>query len=215
MATNLRAFTNGKLDADFHPNLRGAAGVDAPDAPWYSIFGETLASKSGPKKVTDVFAGKKVVALYFSAGWCGPCQVFKPFLNDLYDRANKSNPGEFEMIFMSSCTDLAMFDASVATMDFPSVRWEIAQEGKQARAIGFVRKAKREAGQEQGVLGAKYGIASVPTVVVVDGETGKAIVPAAHENVEGGGYRLLTIDGANTPAEKLWNSLAEGSSARL
>lgn len=42
----------------------------------------------------------KIVGIYFSAGWCPPCQQFTPLLCTLYDEliARKSN---FEVVFLS------------------------------------------------------------------------------------------------------------------
>lgn len=45
--------------------------------------------------------GKKIVALYFSAHWCGPCRKFTPQLVDCYNRVAAAHP-EFELIFVSS-----------------------------------------------------------------------------------------------------------------
>ena len=53
------------------------------------LFGEKLLVKEGPKiveKPTDeALAGRKFVALYFSAHWCGPCKRFTPLLGVWYE----------------------------------------------------------------------------------------------------------------------------------
>jgi nucleoredoxin len=46
-------------------------------------------------------ANKKLIALYFSAGWCGPCRKFTPQLVDYYKRVAPDHP-EFEIVFYSS-----------------------------------------------------------------------------------------------------------------
>lgn len=43
---------------------------------------------------------KKLVALYYSAHWCGPCRRFTPQLVDYYNRVSQAHP-EFEIIFVS------------------------------------------------------------------------------------------------------------------
>ena len=45
-------------------------------------------------------ANKKLIALYFSAQWCGPCRKFTPQLVDYYKRVAPEHP-EFEVVFYS------------------------------------------------------------------------------------------------------------------
>lgn len=42
----------------------------------------------------------KIVGLFFSAGWCPPCQQFVPLLCDLYDQLKARN-ANFEVVFLS------------------------------------------------------------------------------------------------------------------
>ena len=44
---------------------------------------------------------KKLVALYYSAHWCGPCRKFTPQLVEYYNRVREAHP-EFELIFVSA-----------------------------------------------------------------------------------------------------------------
>jgi nucleoredoxin len=44
---------------------------------------------------------KKLIALYFSAHWCGPCRKFTPQLVEYYNQVAPQHP-EFEIIFVSS-----------------------------------------------------------------------------------------------------------------
>jgi len=43
---------------------------------------------------------KKLIALYYSAHWCGPCRKFTPQLVEYYNRVVRQHP-EFEIIFVS------------------------------------------------------------------------------------------------------------------
>ena len=45
-------------------------------------------------------AGKKLIAVYFSAHWCGPCRKFTPQLVEYYNRVAPQHP-EFEIVFYS------------------------------------------------------------------------------------------------------------------
>ncbi|XP_033737925.1 nucleoredoxin-like protein 2 [Pecten maximus] len=43
---------------------------------------------------------KKLVGLYFSAGWCPPCRQFTPLLKDFYEETQRRN-SPFEVVFIS------------------------------------------------------------------------------------------------------------------
>jgi len=51
--------------------------------------------------------GKKYIALYYSAHWCGPCRQFTPELVEYYNQMVAAHP-EFELIFVSF--DRSRFD---------------------------------------------------------------------------------------------------------
>lgn len=48
----------------------------------------------------DALAGKKLIAIYFSAQWCGPCRKFTPELVDYYNRVLTQHP-DVEVVFCS------------------------------------------------------------------------------------------------------------------
>lgn len=59
------------------------------------LAGRKLISKSGPA-APDALQGK-VVLLYFSASWCGPCHQFTPILKDFYEEIVGEN---FEIVYV-------------------------------------------------------------------------------------------------------------------
>jgi nucleoredoxin len=48
----------------------------------------------------SVLEKKKLIALYFSAHWCGPCRRFTPQLVDFYNEVEPQHP-EFEIVLVS------------------------------------------------------------------------------------------------------------------
>ena len=54
-----------------------------------------------------------LVALYFSASWCPPCQRFTPILTDFYNAAKEQNCG-FEIVFVSSDRDVEEWEKYVS-----------------------------------------------------------------------------------------------------
>ena len=72
-------------------------------------FPENLINASG-KKVSASSLKGKMVAVYFSASWCGPCRGFTPQLVKFYKKAKKSNA--FEIVFVSrdkTATDMKKY----------------------------------------------------------------------------------------------------------
>ena len=72
----------------------------SPDHPLASV--PTLLGKSGYVNTSDALRGKRVVGLYFSAHWCGPCREFTPTLARFYNEQRTAVPDGFEVVFVSS-----------------------------------------------------------------------------------------------------------------
>ena len=67
-----------------------------------NIFGDRqLVRRSGVLIHAEEALQSKVVALYFSAGWCPPCNQFTPVLAEFYNEL-KENELPFEIVFVSS-----------------------------------------------------------------------------------------------------------------
>ena len=60
-----------------------------------------LVKRSGVIVYPEDALQNKVVALYFSAGWCPPCQQFTPVLAEFYNELQE-NEMPFEIVFVSS-----------------------------------------------------------------------------------------------------------------
>lgn len=106
---------------------------------------------------SEVLRQKKVIGLYFSADWCGPCQKFTPELVTFYDKMNKrrGRNNEFEIIWVSRCRDVNSYGQYFTKMG------------------GWYALPPEEAMGERGTKLAEYYKAkSIPTLVLLDGEGG-------------------------------------------
>lgn len=110
----------------------------------------------------DDLAGKRYLALYFSAHWCGPCRQFTPKLVQWYQQ-NRDKADQFEIVFVSSDTSAAMQTQYIKEdkMPWPAVDW-----GRS----GTTKRLKDQ-----------YGGKGIPCLVVID-ETGQVI---SHSYVNG------------------------------
>eukprot|EP00731_Ephydatia_muelleri_P022587 Em0015g170a len=88
----------------------------------------------------------KVIGLYFSAHWCGPCRGFTPILVKTYNLL-KSQGKNFEVIFCSSDRDLESFKEY-----FSEMPW---------LAIPFGDGRKKSLSQ-------RFEVSGIPTLIILD-----------------------------------------------
>ena len=124
------------------------------------LVGSELINADGEKVATSSLAGK-VVGLYFSASWCGPCRAFTPSLVKLRDRKDD----EFEVVFVSSdrsAEDQAEYMKDY-DMDWPAIPYDSPLRGE---------------------LAAKYGVRGIPSLVIVD-DQGNLITKDGRSEMDG------------------------------
>jgi thiol-disulfide isomerase/thioredoxin len=92
-----------------------------------------------------------VVALYFSAHWCGPCRGFTPKLAEVYNTL-KAEGKKMEIVFVSSDSDQAAFDSYFGEM--PWLALQYAQRDLKA------------------TLGGAFDCEGIPHLCLVDTKTG-------------------------------------------
>ena len=120
------------------------------------VKGDLVTSQNGISRpyLDADFEKKKLIALYFSAYWCGPCRRFTPNLVSFYNKNAAANP-EFEILFVSADKTAPAMESYMRDMRMP---WP---------AVNFDKVAGNEALR-------KYAGSGIPCLVVVD-ETGKVI----------------------------------------
>jgi nucleoredoxin len=137
-------------------NAPGANSGGQPGSIASVVKGELVTSRNGvlrPYADAD-FEKKKVIGLYWSAQWCGPCREFTPKLVAYYNKVVATHP-EFEIVFVSDDKTAPQMERYMREDQMP---WP---------ALNF----------DKGVGNAalkKYFGKSIPCLVIVD-ETGKVI----------------------------------------
>jgi nucleoredoxin len=102
----------------------------------------------------EALAQKKLIALYFSAQWCGPCRQFTPKLVEFYNQVAPQHP-EFEIVFVSNDRSAGAMEAYMRDLKMP---WP---------AIDFTKLPTKGALK-------KYAGEAIPCLVLLDA-SGKVV----------------------------------------
>lgn len=113
------------------------------------LFGDTLYRADGTRLGVAALEDKAIIGIYFAARWCPACADFTPLLVDVYQKLSEAEKS-FEVILVSTDDSAAaMFDYMQETgMAWLAVPW------------GGTRAAD---------LGQRYGVRSIPTLIIIDG----------------------------------------------
>lgn len=106
-----------------------------------------LQDKTG-NTVTLTSLKGKIVGLYFSAHWCGPCRQFTPQLKRKYLEVNRDRH-RFEVIFVSADRSQAEFDQYYADMPWTKMAFNASADIKDC-------------------LNETYRVECIPTLVLLD-----------------------------------------------
>jgi len=84
------------------------------------LKGDLVQYRNGSVVPVDdsVIANKKLIAVYFSAHWCGPCRKFTPQLVEYYNRVAAQHP-EFEIVFYSHDRSASDFENYMRETNMP------------------------------------------------------------------------------------------------
>ena len=119
-----------------------------------SFMNETFfTSLLGP--ISQQFKNKKLVGLYFSAHWCGPCRQFTPLLAEFYATHKSLNKDDFEIVFVSGDRDSASYTSYLNTMP-----WGLG--------VGFGDGRKD-------TLNSRFNVSGIPTLIILDGVSGEIV----------------------------------------
>ena len=140
------------------------------------VKGDLITSQNGITRahLDAEFEKKKLIGLYFSAYWCGPCRKFTPNLVAFYKKHAATHP-EFEILFVSNDKSGPAMEGYMRDMQMP---WP---------AVSYEKIPGKEALK-------KYAGSGIPCLVVVD-ETGKVIFDTyAGKNSRGAEAVLNDLD---------------------
>lgn len=146
---------------------------DGDNFPWKpksfsEIWPDEILSKKNQEGKNDMISSSefkdKYLMLYFSASWCGPCQMFTPNLSKAYTKL-KSLHDNVELVFVSSDRDEASFDNYHKKMNFPALPFSL-----------------REA---ESALSKAYEVSGIPTLVMLGPADQNGDRPLINGNVRG------------------------------
>jgi len=151
------------------------AAVVAPkwSAQFEKLIGKEFINNKGEKFGEEKLKGK-VFGIYFSAHWCPPCRGFTPELVKTYNKLQKAGK-QFELVFASSDKDQNAFDQY-----FHEMPW---------LAVPFADRTRKTN------LSTQYGVQGIPTLVIIDGNTGAIITKNGRAAI------MADRDGKNFPWE--------------
>jgi len=132
-----------------------------------SSLGPNLLSNVNLKADTaDVLSNARLIVLYFSAHWCGPCRSFTPMLSEMYDHlSRKYRTHGLEIVFVSSDRDQQSFNQYYQTMPWKAIPFD---------QLEFVKQS----------LNVTYGVQGIPSLVVLDAVSGQVVVSPSESRQE-------------------------------
>lgn len=150
-------------------NETNVMAASAPSHPEATV--STLETLLGPKlfrKGTDsapafaLLRDTKLVALYFSAHWCPPCQKFTPILKRFYENTSRK---DIEIVYISSDRTLDEFLSYYGSMPWLAVPTDA------------------EAAQRKNELARTFRLQGIPTLIVLENKTGLFVTSQARQQV--------------------------------
>jgi len=136
---------------------------DVPVTDYFGqLVGDSLLVMTGGGATTTLdtisaLSNTRLVALYFSAHWCGPCRSFTPMLSEFYSYLKEEFPRHgLEVIFVSSDRDDAQFQQYYRTMPFMALPFSNRHLAQHLKSV--------------------FGVRGIPSLVVLDSISGRIVV---------------------------------------
>ena len=119
---------------------------------------KTRTSSPSLTNTTIALENARLVALYFSAHWCGPCRGFTPMLIEFYNflKEEVAPTHGLEIVFVSSDRNEAEFEQYYSSMPFKSVPFANRALAQQLKSV--------------------FGVRGIPSLVVLDTMSGRIVV---------------------------------------
>jgi thiol-disulfide isomerase/thioredoxin len=144
-------------------NGGGTPKFDVPIADDYftGLLGDQLLVKNANNApflvdTTVALSNSRIVALYFSAQWCGPCRGFTPLLIEFYNHLQEVAPTHgLKIVFVSSDQDENQFKAYYGKMPFHSLPFSNRALSQHAKSV--------------------FGVRGIPSLVVIDSLSGTVL----------------------------------------
>lgn len=113
-----------------------------------ALFEKLCASLDLTTSTSKEAFANSIVALYFSAHWCGPCKVFTPILSKIYEIARYEKL-PFEIVFASHDQDEDAYVNYRKTMPWMALPFDSDMDSSIS-----------------GQLGASFQVNSLPTLII-------------------------------------------------
>mmetsp|Transcript_45871 Transcript_45871/g.53038 ORF Transcript_45871/g.53038 Transcript_45871/m.53038 type:complete len:1282 (-) Transcript_45871:153-3998(-) len=161
---------NSDCGIDYDPSDTASSPIY--DVPLDSVFFNSslgpnlLSNVSFRKDTAATLSNARLIGLYFSAHWCGPCRQFTPMLAEMYDHLTDIHPTHgIEIVFVSGDRDEQSFKEYYQTMPWKAIPFDQLQLVKQS-------------------LNTTYGVRGIPAFVVLDAVSGQVVVSASESRQE-------------------------------
>lgn len=116
----------------------------------HDLFGKKLKDDRGKNVAVDEALGGKIIGIYFSAHWCGPCRAFTPELVKFHKKVTRKGK-PFEIVFVSSDRSSGDMYDYMEEMDMPWLALPFGDSHKSG-------------------LSKKFGVQGIPMLVIVDAD---------------------------------------------